>query len=670
MCSSQVGSTRVFLAGRPANLAHVRVEVSNVPVSARLLRARLITSVEWAPVPPSHVGGSSIAFVVEARVLQSLRAEGDTALLHAEVEWDDGFMQAVGESQPAAGSLNVSAISRGVDVTKPAAGMPFWTAAVAVGAAAECGDLLSVEWRLCATPVGSTAAPGLLDVPDAVSMALMASVNRLADPDDDATLPPMSVPSSAALSVTVAFDDGSSRDLSLDSRVALSVSPSSCAQIEGSAPDVRIVAVLHGVAALCDSVIVSATIADYGLAGNVSIPVVLLRRLELRFTGFPDVPSNSAIDIVQLGRVACSSSAFHHASARVLAYLSDAPSRAVVVTAESMLVSSNPQVLLPAGARMQALGPGTARISAEFGSRSSATVELLVSEEVLAPIVHVGYAVPATAPSSTLGGEIGSVRRGVTSVRYSNGIEFADIGALSPWLATDELVRFGSDESSAISIDSAGSLTLHSNSPRAVSVNVSARCAPEFTATLPLWANLHPAPADVDFGREFGRQFQQEGLQLASAVRIRTPANERLVNFQITGKLDVTCLTTENAFYTAGDFSGVVETLNDPPDEFQLAANEKASQLSGTVGVGTVTLSVVDACVTLISGDIVELFTIDSSGAQQSYGGSEIVAGRGFASLSVGARLRRLRDVTSHPRRQRLGRGGPRVAETTCEGFV
>ena len=239
------GTLRVHLRGRPVAFAFAAVEVSDVGVVAVRLVSRAITSVSWEHAPPavtvfsalglSLVGLPAAGFAASVLVAQSLTAEEQTARLHTTVQWDDGFSQDVSaQPPPSSGALNVTSLSPSIELIAPGAGDPFWALRVAQGAAVECGGLVSVEWRMCGARLSATTVPVFLDLPAAVAMSFTASQTRLADPEDDATLPPIRVAARAELHVVVTFDDGSSRSMSSDTRVSFAVAESECARIEGA----------------------------------------------------------------------------------------------------------------------------------------------------------------------------------------------------------------------------------------------------------------------------------------------------------------------------------------------------------------------------------------------------------------------------------------------------
>ena len=91
-----------------------------------------------------------------------------------------------------------------------------------------------------------------------------------------------------------------------------------------------------------------------------------LATLALDFTGYPS--GNEGVAITQLGRVQCTSSAYHHAAARVRAVLTDASDVAYDVTDEAGIVSGDGAAVSPVGSRMVAVGTGVALISATFGA--------------------------------------------------------------------------------------------------------------------------------------------------------------------------------------------------------------------------------------------------------------------------------------------------------------
>ena len=105
----------------------------------------------------------------------------------------------------------------------------------------------------------------------------------------------------------VAYDDGSVRDLSRDSRVDYSTPDAGCASVAAGATS-NSVTIASG--ASCVSVVVVATVqlGSFVFVANHTRPVVYVGRMSLSFSGYPDVSANRALEVTTLGLVPCLSS--------------------------------------------------------------------------------------------------------------------------------------------------------------------------------------------------------------------------------------------------------------------------------------------------------------------------------------------------------------------------
>eukprot|EP00965_Chrysotila_dentata_P145644 4810964-Pleurochrysis_carterae.AAC.1 len=595
-----------------------------------------------------------------AQAKQILTAEGDSARLHVAVEWNDGTLQDIAsynEMQNIFSVLNVTTLTDSISLASPVLSNPFWMLSVARGAYPFCGHLVNVEWLMCGRPLAYGNASGFLDIPRAIRLTVTAGESRLSDPSNDAVASPIGVMSWAHLYVVVTFDDESTRSFTADSRVKYVVSNANCSYIAQNSDDSKRVIIRSGADETCSSVTILASIESFELSHELSIPLVTLASLELDFSGYPNAYGNNAIHVTTLGRIECSSSSFHHATARVLAFLSDDLTTPYDVTLSSTFISNDTDIITPQSWRMWAVGPGVVVIRAMFASSSSSEAVLIVKDEVLNPVVDVQISAPLQ--SGTFRGEYGATLQSTVRLTFSDGLVMQSVAALSPWVAISELLVFNSSNPSIIAVASSGSIQLLDNWYTQIVIRSSLVCNTEKYADLLAWANLYPGEPDIDVGYENGAQFQQENAKLPMEVRIRTPSNERLVNFQVVvGPFDPNCLSSIDSSYNAGSFGGVQETLNDPPEVFQLAASDQTSQLTGVVNVGTVHLTILGTCVTPIRAEIIEFFTIDASGVRHSYGGRTMFAGRGFAAVNLpngrrGSEMTRNELImTPHPIRQ------------------
>ena len=634
------GSVSVQLTGRPLTFASVSLTVSDTPVSADGLISRVITSVDWVSIPTV----ASNTFAASAIVRQELTAEGSTGSIFVRVFWNDGTSEDV-PYDFAAGTneLNVTSLSPlnlAVGATSA-----LWTATVPVGAVAGCGEMLETTWTICGHSVATARSLVHVNLPNAVAIHISASHSRLASPSDDATATGIDVQSTALITVHVEFDDGSARDMTRDDRTIYHLYDSACAGIVKL--DTAIALNVHAGVVQCSSVTLGAFISVYGLTQNITFPIVRLTRLEVSLTGFPDSTFNAGISVTQLGLIDCLTDTYHHATARALAYLSDDTSRTYIVSDRTTFFSSSPTVVGVAGRQMRPLSGGSVIISGRFGSTSSTTnASLEVLDSVISPVTSVTLSTSLTTSQTLLLQRL-QKQSTVVDVVFSNGLQISDILA-ADWLNVESLLEFAAPgPQSAVTIDSLGEVTQHGNWHERVSVTASLKCDSTRFGYLDIAANLHPAEGDVDFGQLTGIQFQQVGSQLAVAVRIQTPNGHRLINFQVSATFDTAYLSSSTdpsaggtSTYLEGAWSGVESTLNDPPSMFQLVGSNVQSTLSGLVSVGTVMLNVVGSGVSLISGQITELITIDSGGTQHRISSEPVVAGTGYVLLTIGGRRR------------------------------
>ena len=473
-------------------------------------------------------------------------------------------------------------------------------------------------------------------MPRATGIDLDVNDNRLTPPDNDARHGPINVAFQSVLHVEVRYEKGMPRDLTLDSRVSYTVDEEECAEIVhlgNVQPAVRIKD-----SAACMWVTVKAAFLSF--THSVTVPVVVVKDMWVNFAGYPSGHGNDNVAITELGLVQCTNDTYHHATARAYIQLSDhAPGqRRYQVTWASTFESNDIAVAhIQSRNRVFVKGPGIVMITATFGATpTTASASLVVVDNVIA------FATTLTLSTSLQGGR--TVRRMVdtsqptaVAIRFDNGLTLPDI-AKSDWVDVESVVAFSSNAIDTIGIDSIGSITLYNNAHSLTTLRAQLACDSSIAVSLMVAANLDPAPFDVDFGRVNEWQFEPSGSSLAIGVRIQAPVGEQLINFQVLCEFDLDFLTSEGATFAEAAWSGVQETLNDPPSSFQLVGSDKKSQRKGTVNVGTVTLRVEKAGVTLITGNIIEIMTVDAAGGITRVESAPVFAGQGYVSISTSAR--------------------------------
>ena len=275
------------------------------------------------------------------------------------------------------------------------------TVTVAAGAAAFAGDVLTATWRVGNHTLGSGAGWANLSLPLPLLVTATASQTRVAPPDDSASTYPISVASSFAIAATVHYDDGTSRDFSLDARlnVSLAAASAECASVHGLAQ----VAVSAGAGCASIEVLVQVPDLSPSLSATVAVPVVKFQALRLSTAPYPSYPGSSARTNVPLYRLDCTPY-YQHASASLLVALSDASHFTVAnpnphpdpnpypypnpnpnpnpnqVTTQSAFSSSNTTVASLAAPRLRSHSAGTTTLTATFdGHSTTQTLEVSVA---------------------------------------------------------------------------------------------------------------------------------------------------------------------------------------------------------------------------------------------------------------------------------------------------
>ena len=452
------GNTSVHLSGRSATWPSVVLTVSDTEVTAITLVARVVTHASWSDGgrPPSQY---SYGDLLPARVTlsNSMTAEGDGGFMFTRVIWSDGAGEDVGHLQvDGIETVSLSVGSSGVSTIAPIGSENFWWVGVAVGAVKECVSTAFATWEICGVQVATGELPLFLNMPSPVSIQLVIDERRLTSSSDEARLHPMNVATSSTLTLTVAFDDGSERDLSTDSRVNYSTIDRLCAQASDAAGQREVVV---QVGAACNQVVVIATVTlgDATFVTNTTRPVVYLASLVLGFSGYPDRPSNRNRKVTTVGLVPCFTSVYFHATSTVLAYLTDSVRTSYDVTSRSTFATSAPTVVFLSSAsstRMQARSAGNATITATFASTST-NASLVVQDQVLDEPSTLSWNVPNLDNNNLQYGE-----QVVTTVQvtYASGLQHTDLAGddFDSWVDIRSLVSFSSDRVGALQLSDRG----------------------------------------------------------------------------------------------------------------------------------------------------------------------------------------------------------------------
>ena len=627
--SAEIAVVALTLSSSSAvSAAHVTVTTAP-SVSVVEVRAAVVTAVEWSTTGASLPWSPPDASVVaSAALVQQLNTEGAVGEVLAYARFSDGTEQML-----QAHELHVSALSPSIGTTYSSS-EGAWGLTVLPGAVRECGEVVHVSWTACDR---NTTAYVTLNLPTATAVHATIAAARLAPSGDAATLPPLTVASSATIHVLVDFDDGTTRDFTDDARVSTQVTTQiACGTVEGTTLTV-------GAGVPCDLLAVQVTVPALGasLRDTTSVAVVRLDALQASAVPYPSFVGSTGIALTSMGRLDCIA-AYQHAQLRVLAMLSDGSSMDVTSAVSAATSSTGLVVAQNSGGavwRLMPSEPGSKTVDIGLGTHTAVLTLTVLNGAIAISDLTVSASDVRASSSNTFAGMAGDERAVGTKVVFADGTQFDDLYANTlNWFDPRGLVGHSTSDAQSISVAWATVpahpvVVLHNNSALRVALRAQSECASSVHSELQVAPNLLPAVGDVDLGAVHGLQFQQVGNELTVQVRANS-ADGWLVNYQVEITFD------EHVFYatscSGGALNGFDCTLNDPFDKVKMLATDTASRLSGSaITLGSFTLQIYSTAVTLVYGTIVELVRKLSNGAVEvRTSDAPISAGSGYAAVS------------------------------------
>ena len=664
------GTGMISLVHSPTAAVNVAISDTAVTVSSFFLGA-LTTDDSTLTLSPASDLARNFGLTATHALQQELTAEGDAASLYGAVTFSDGMTQLVPHSQ-----LNVTSLTSGLLLsTWGDEDNQLWSVSVSTEAVRDCGPLVAAKWESCGSLLAESEAELFLQLPEPVAVRITSGPSQLAPEGDIATLSGISMASSGSFSVVVDFVDPTTgaqttRDFSGDARTSLATSAAACTTVSFNTVGVTASSCGAGT-----SFTVTAAV-DLGSFGEMSsdehlVTLVTFDSLQLRLDAYPAGPT----DVTTMLKIQCAD-VYQRAKPHVTATLSTGAT--YTVTGHSTFVSSISDTVSTIGSGSSAVfsgvAAGTAVMVASFAG-ASATANLTVDDQATAEFASLSLSI-----ANVLYGESGSTFGSTLAVTLDDGTVYSSLHDLD-WLDPTAIVSYTTDQTSAVSINAAGDLTLLNNHWELVTANAGTICAPIINATANFAPNLAVPFRGVDLGANDGLQFTVNSGEVAVPVLINAQG-VKLTSFQVVVTFDSDLILASG--YTEGVgggsgaaafFSGPTVTLNDPVDEALLVGNKDGSVApSGLVQLLTLTLEVQAGAsgVTLISGELVGLVTCstcDGSDDNDSDGLGDLTAGGGFVSITS-RRLRRGLAPVRSPLPWRRPRSLTEAEGTCCAGDV
>ena len=625
--------------------ASLPITVNATAVMATELHSIAINDIVALNDPSFGSFSTSYDLDVKAKAVHSLTQESDVASIFTYVLFSDGASQYVQD-----GVTGVALKPTILEVSSNATSKAPMEVVVPVGAGSYAGsDMLDLAWVLCDDTLTTGQVYVDVDLPAVVAVDVSIDNSEIYSAADSIAVSGLNVDQSAEVTVTLEFEDGSTRDFSSDSRLSLQ-SSHSAVEIDGN-----ILSVADGVSSVVEDVEITASFGDYtNITASATISVDTYCGLQLSQQSYPacaDCGSNKSTLyafagleggyqqlVVELSVESCLGSTYSYSlSSNVNVTIGNAE---VINTVES------PCTPLLDGTCVLADGElaSTSLIGVSAGSSSivvdwfghSATTYVSVSDTALAV-----SAITIHSPSTALYGEVNDTSVMKLSIEFSDGSKLATVKTSSTTILFDQFLTFSSSYSDYISVSSTGTLTLHSNTPGSFAVDIEvADLTDSVSASVALFGNLYAAcsSVDVDLGSPDTSPFPavSVGDTFELPVYINT-CDDVLTSFQIKVFFDSNIVVAvKDGHSTSGADWGydIVYTYNDPVDMVQIIGSESNSDVGGTdVLLTTLTFEAVGTGASSFTAEVVD--TVGVNGAILGTSGRYAIAGAGYIFVDV-----------------------------------
>ncbi|KAK3278768.1 hypothetical protein CYMTET_13314 [Cymbomonas tetramitiformis] len=627
------GSASIGITGGSSDLSvSAAVTVSADEVAVEALHGVLTTGASWYDVPSSVSMSASEQFTASATLEQSLTNEEAAGPVFFWASMTDGAWQQVTPTSGLSVAVNESFLSvMAVEVSAE-----MITGTVRIGSDTSSGDMLVGTWIDACTngTIGAGTAPITVTLVPPVSATVSSRYTKVTHPGDSATSSPISMPTRSDLTVTMTYEDGTTKDFTSDARTQYTIiSGSSLAAMENSTVAASTEATGSG------EVQVQVSFPSYASASSitaeVTLEVVIFDSLGVTAKPYPSYSGSANTDTLK--QVQCTGK-YQRARATVTASLSDAS--AYDVTSQSTsLTSSNTAVLTISGTTLESLAVGAASVEAVWSSQG-ALLNMSVTDTpaAVSSIVHT----TSWSSGESFVGSIEDTQFLSVRVYFDDGTQFSDAVSGVSWISASEYLQFTSAADDRISVSSDAVVTLLDNYHTSVRLEASSTCGDGIVTDLvsgtdEVYPNLSPALGDVDLGNQYGVQFTPlaTGEDLTISVRVNAQS-ANLLAFQVVVEFDTTHLAAQECV-VGSDWSGYsfICTINDPPNEALVVGSTADSTVSGSaVDVATLTLRGVSAAAaSTITGVIQKMIREDGEDAA-----TVIVAGTGAVAISSSKR--------------------------------
>ncbi|KAK3274560.1 hypothetical protein CYMTET_17257 [Cymbomonas tetramitiformis] len=656
-----LGTATVSISGGASGLsASTSVTVTDTVVTVSVLSAVLMTGATWSGVDSSVSLAPSTAFTAQTTFVQSLTAEEDSGPIYVFAHFSDGYWQEVPSADGSGVTVN-SSYSSALTVSMESFGSADFKGTVPDSpSSADSEQLLTATWTdSCdSTTIASGFGGVTVAVATPTSATITASPTKISRSSDGAANSPINTATSSTLTVTGTFDDGTSKDFTLDSRSTYTVT-SGGALVEVTVGTSSVTASVIAGTADFGSATIEVSFPTYAssITATTTVTVIGTSSVALSSNPYPTYSGSSSFTESVLSLVQCTST-YQRAVLTATATLSDGTTHDVLSESSYAISQTSGLSVTASNGRVVASADGSYDVTATYYSVASTAFTYTVESNRVSvtSLTHTTSWSGSNFPTTFYAVKDSTKTLSVTAV-FSDGTQFTDIvgGTQSSWVEDTEYATFTSDAADKISVTAAGVATLLDNHYQAVALMATSMCSTSditdlVSGTMDVYANLRPATNDVDLGLNDGVQFTSTAVGGTFSVPVQIETGSNTLNLY---DILLTIVDTDvraTACSVGSDWADYTFscTINDPSTQVLITGTEISTTKSGLVTVATVTLQVQSGASTLspIVGTIQGLQTSDtSSGISDALGNQvAIVAGLGAHELSS-SRRRQLLEV-------------------------
>ncbi|KAK3235409.1 hypothetical protein CYMTET_54389 [Cymbomonas tetramitiformis] len=514
-----VGTATMSISGGASGLsASTSVTVTDTAVTVSVLSAVLVTGATWSGVDSSASLAPSTTFTAQTTFVQSLTAEEDSGPIYVFAHFSDGYWQEVPSADGSGVTVN-SSYSSALTVSTESFGSADFKGTVPDSpSSADSEQLLIATWTdSCdSTTIASGFGGVTVALATPTSVTITASpTNKISRSSDGAANSPINTATSSTLTVTATFDDGTTRDFTLDSRSTYTVT-SGGALVEVTVGTSSVTAsVIEGTTGF-GAVTIEVSFPTYAssITATTIVTVIGVSSVALSSNPYPTYNGSSSFTESVLSLVQCTRT-YQRAVLMATATLSDGNTHDVTSESSYAISQSSGLSVTASNGIVEASADGSCDVTATYYSVASTAFTYTVESNRVSvtSLTHTTSWSGSNFPTTFYAVKDSTKTLSVTAV-FSDGTQFTDIvgGTQSSWVAATEYTTFTSDATHKVSVTAEGVATLLDNHYQAVVLTIASTCSSSditdlVTDTVSVYANLRPMPNDVDLGLNDGVQF-------------------------------------------------------------------------------------------------------------------------------------------------------------------